>query len=1052
MFRRAVVKFSKKAFREELQFSNTHGFSIEKIHRVDDLNLVAYQMIHNATKAPYFHVDTDDSNNTFCIGFRTPAENSKGASHVLEHTVLCGSKKHPIRDPFFLMLRRSLSTFMNALTGADYTLYPFSTTNERDYQNLLSVYLDAVFKPLLRKEDFQQEGHRIEAPGAKEMLDASPASDGGAAVHTDNKKVDDVKKKSSEEESIRLAHNGVVFNEMRGVASDPNSHFYRRVLQVMLPGTHYQHFSGGDPREILTLTYEELLAFHRRYYSPSNSVTFSYGSFDPTSHMKALNEYFSMFPPSTPVRVPTLVEQQRFKEPRTIREDGPLDVMGNPKLQKRILVSYGIPETRNSLKDVVALSVLDDLLCMGPGSPMFKTLIESHIGAKYSSMKGYISYLSSPIISYGVSGVDEDRENAEEEVEKAVNAALEVVQKEGFDERRVRSVIFQQELQQRHRSTSFGLNLCTSLCALALCRVHTNPVEYINWLPHLKQIGKDNARELLPLIKTIFTDNSHRALISVSAKKEFLEESRRQLQQLDENVNAETPLEEKKKILESTKKWLERVRQKQNSDVLPTLHISDIPKESFREPLPDFSTVCPQVSTISYPTNGLVYVHGAIPHEATISHAMAVGERWSLPIYFPQLINMVGRTGAGKFSFRELSTEVQLVCSGFSFAPMLNESYTSKGTVLSGTAFGFYTTVEKLEESLNLLRMTFLQPRSSYCDPDVVSRTLSRSKMACSQSIQSLQSSGHTIAVSSASSRLSRHAAIYERWWGLEKTRYCSTLLEKLQGNDEDARQEMLSQLVHEYDHLTKCLVASMRSGLLWATCEKEDQRRVEQALVNFRNSFPADNERRSTSSCDSSALHIVLPKITPDVSSPRKVNRECLPIDTSYVGVAMQNDLSWDSFPDHAALRVGCQLLDNEYTHRRVREEGGAYGASVRPSLMGEVGGVSMSSYRDPTPEKTLIAFDEARDWLADPANITQERVDEAKLRLFSKIDSPYTADSFGCVYFYNDVKHELKQQLRDALLSITPAQIVDAAKYLDTSRSVVTFLQPETTSEEVK
>lgn len=1047
MLRRGIARLSKRELRKELQFSNTHGFTLNSVHRIDDLNLVAYQLIHDATKAPYFHVDTDDSNNTFCIGFRTPAENSKGAAHVLEHTVLCGSKKHPIRDPFFLMLRRSLSTFMNALTGADYTLYPFSTTNARDYQNLLSVYLDAVFQPLLRKEDFQQEGHRIEAPEAKDELNHSTS--GGEKEGEETPKKGEGKTGA---ENIRLAHNGVVFNEMRGVASDPNNHFYHRVLQIMLPGTHYEYKSGGDPPDILKLSYEELLAFHRRYYSPSNSVAFSYGCFDPTSHMKALNEYYSMFPQSTPVKVPVLENHRRFKEPQVISEDGPLDVMGNPKLQKRILVSYGVPQELNDLKDVVALSVLDDLLSMGPGSPMFKTLIESHIGAKFSPMKGYISYLSSPIISYGVAGVDEDRQNAEEEVHRAVNEAFEMVQKNGFDERRVRSVVFQQELQQRHRSTSFGLNLCTSLCALALCRVHNNPLEYINWLPHLKKIGKDNARELLPLIKTIFTDNSHRALISVSAKKEYLEESRRHLQELDEKINLETPLEEKKKIVEKTKQWLERIREKQNTDVLPTLHISDIPKESFREPLPEFSTACPRVSTICYPTNGLVYIHGAIPHAAAVSQAMATGEKWSLPIYFPQLINMIARTGAGKFSFRELSTEVQLVCSGFSFAPMLNESYLNKGTVLSGTAYGFYTTVDKLEESLNLLRVTLLEPRTSLDDPDVVSRTLSRSKMACTQCIHSLQNSGHVIAVSSASSRLSRHAAIYERWWGLEKTKYASTLLEKLQGSSDDVRQEMLSQIIQEYQQLTKSLASSLRSGLMWATCEKEDQHRVEQALLNFRNAFPADEERTSTSSSDSSALHIVLPKIAPNISVPRKIIRERLPIDTSYVGLAMPNNLSWNSFPDHAALRVGCQLLDNEYTHRRVREEGGAYGGSVKPSLMGEVGGVSMSSYRDPTPEKTIVAFDEARDWLANPKNITQERVDEAKLRLFSKIDSPYTADSFGCVYFFNDVRHELKQQLRDALLSITPHQIVDAAKYLDTSHSVVSVLQPESTSEEEK
>lgn len=1017
LFRTACRHLGRKAPRKILEFPDLHGFAIKNVRRIDDLHLVVYEMLHEATKAPYYHVDTDDANNTFCIGFRTPASNNKGTAHVLEHTTLCGSEKHPIRDPFFLMLRRSLSTFMNALTGAEYTLYPFSTTNTQDFQNLLSVYLDAVFCPLLRREDFKQEGHRVEVDKALEE------SGSGA----------------EDSSQLQLLHNGVVFNEMRGVASDPNAHFYHRVLQVMLPGTHYQYNSGGDPQEILKLTYEELVEFHRKHYTPSNSVVFTYGDQSPVQHMRALDEYFRRFSVSEPVQVPTLQETCRFDKPIAITEDGPLDVMGNPKLQKRIVVSYAIPEDQNSLKDVVELSVLDDLLSMGPGAPMFKTLIESQIGAKFSSVKGYISYLSSPIFSYGVSGVDEERPNAEGEVLAGIHSALEMVRQRGFDTRRVHSVVFQQELHQRHRSTSFGLSLCTSLGALALCRGHTNPIDYINWLPHLRTILEDNGRSLIPLIEKTFLSNPHRAIISVSAKKEFSERFRARLQQLDDELNEKTSPEEKEKIRKETCEWLERVRAPQNCDVLPTLRISDIPKNSFREPAPRPSVRCPRISTIGYQTNGLVYVHGAIPHTAEISRAMALGGGWSLPKHFPQLVNLLARTGAGKYSFRELSTEVNLVCGGFSFDALMNESFRQKGTVLSGTTFGFYTTTDKLEEALELLRVTFLEPRTSIDDPDVISRTLSRSKMACTQSIRSLQSSGHLMAVSAASARLTRYGAIYERWWGLEKSKYASEMLEKLQG-DAETCHGIVRQLVSEYKALTESLVQCMKSGLLFATCEEEDQHRVEAALWRFRESFPGE-ERTCTSSSSESALHIVLPSVV-SAMEPR-TKEELLPIDTSYVGLAIVNDLTW-THKDHAALRVACQLLDNEYMHRRVREEGGAYGASVKASLIGEVGGVAMSSFRDPTPNETITAFDEARDWLADAKNITPSRVDEAKLRMFSKIDSPYTADSFGCVNFLNDVQHELKQQVRDALLSVTPAQVMNAAKYLDTSKGVISVLKP--------
>ncbi|KAG5486798.1 hypothetical protein LSCM4_06263 [Leishmania orientalis] len=1002
--------------RDDLVFRSMHDFTLLKIRRIDDLHLVAYEMEHVRTGALYYHIDVDDNNNTFCIGFRTPAENSKGTSHVLEHTALCGSKKYPVRDPFFMMLKRSLSSFMNAMTGPDYTLYPFSTTNRRDFQNLLDVYLDAVLHPLLREEDFKQEGHRVE------LEDKSVDSEDTAA--------------QTAKHTRRLVHNGVVFNEMRGVVSNPSSHFVQSVMRTMLPHTHYTHISGGYPPEILDLSYDELLSFQKRHYHPSNSITFTYGNLHPESHMEALNSYFSGFARTAPVVVPTLADRHRFTEPQLVQLEGPLDAMGNQHRQKRVAVSYAVPKESNKLEDVVALSVLDSLLSSGPSSPMFRSLIESQIGAEYAPMQGYAFYLSSPIITYGVAGVDEERADSEAEVLQAVESALRTVQKDGFDERRVRSVIFQEELQHRHRSADYGLNTCTSLCAMGLCRAQNNPLDFIDWLPHLRGLADDNAASLLPRIESHLLSNPHRAVVSVSAKKEYLNKLQNQLKEANEAVNASATEADKDRVEKETKEWLQRLRAPQSHDVLPTLRIDDIPTESFAEPVPRRSSISNtngQAYTIAHPTNGLVYVHGLIPFPTSLTSAIEHGEVAQVPQSVVLLASLIGRTGAGKLSYKEHSTASKLTCSGFSFAPLLNESYLHMSTTITGTGYSFYTTKEKLKEALDLLSVTLLEPRTNADDAEVYSRALSKLKTACSSAIQSLQVDGNRYAVTRAVAELTRRGELREHWWGLSQSTHATEVLEKLQGCPEVSR-EAVRALLGNYAVFAREMATDMSRSLMWATCEHAHCGEVERMLKEFLDVFPRTASAART--------HVRLPPHTTE-KGVRQINTK-LPIDTSFVGLAMPNKLTWES-PDQARVRVGCTLLCNEYLHRRVREEGGAYGSSCAATLQGEVGGVSMSSYRDPTPELTVKAFLEAGDWLSDRKNVTAERVSEAKLRLFSNIDSPYAADSYGEGYFFNDLRQSTKQAMRNALLSVTPEDVVNVAHYFKPqSTTIISTLQP--------
>ncbi|MDH3355804.1 MAG: insulinase family protein, partial [Chromatiales bacterium] len=224
-------------------------------HAIPSLNIEVQEFEHNGTGARHIHMAADDDQNTFLVGFKTVPQDSTGVAHILEHTSLCGSKKFPVRDPFFMMTRRSLNTFMNAFTSSDWTAYPFASRNRKDYDNLLQVYLDAVFFPSLNELDFAQEGHRVEFE------------------ETENSDSD-------------LVFKGVVFNEMKGAMSSPVSTLWQTLTSELFPTITYHHNSGGEPANIPDLSYEELKAFHADHYHPSNALFMTYGDI-PASKLQA---------------------------------------------------------------------------------------------------------------------------------------------------------------------------------------------------------------------------------------------------------------------------------------------------------------------------------------------------------------------------------------------------------------------------------------------------------------------------------------------------------------------------------------------------------------------------------------------------------------------------------------------------------------------------------------------------------------------------------------------------------------------------------------------
>ncbi len=319
---------------------------------VDDLDSIGVILRHNRTGARVSLLINDDENKVFYVGFRTPPTDSTGVAHIVEHTVLCGSDKYPLKDPFVELAKGSLNTFLNAMTYPDKTVYPVASCNDKDFDNLVDVYLDAVFHPNIYHEPriFKQEGWHYE------MEDADS----------------------------ELTINGVVYNEMRGAFSSPDDVVEREILNSLFPDTPYGVESGGDPEVIPDLTYENFLDFHSRYYHPSNSYVYLYGNCDMARKLREIDEEYLSGYDALEVDS-AIVGQEPFDSPRYVIREYP--IAEDDSVKDKTYLTYSVVVSDNNLDpdEYVAFEVLEYALASTPGSPLKKALIDAGIGMEVHS-------------------------------------------------------------------------------------------------------------------------------------------------------------------------------------------------------------------------------------------------------------------------------------------------------------------------------------------------------------------------------------------------------------------------------------------------------------------------------------------------------------------------------------------------------------------------------------------------------------------------------------------------------------------------------------------
>lgn len=548
-------------------------FEPVKSHFIESLNLTLEVYRHKVTGAEHYHLYNDDDQNVFMVAFRTVPMDSTGVAHILEHTVLCGSEKYPVRDPFFMMIRRSLNSFMNAFTASDWTAYPFATENKKDFKNLLQVYLDAAFFPNLHPLDFAQEGHRLEF---------EPWDDPDGA----------------------LVRKGVVYNEMKGAMSSPTAALWQAFSAALFPTTTYHYNSGGDPKEIPKLTHKQLVNFHKQYYHPSNAIFFTYGNIPAQEHQADFeNLVLHRFNDRVPVA--KVAKEKRYIAPVRTRETYALEEE-NTRNKTHVVVGWLLGENKDPM-EVLTANLVTMLLLDNSACPLRKALEEIDLAAAPSPLCGLEDDTREMVFAAGVEGSEPEHADA---IESLIDTVLQTVAKEGFSQEQVEAMLHQLELSQREitgDSYPYGLSLMLGSLAAPLHGGDITAILDIDpALEKLREKLKD-PRYLTGWIQRWLVDNPHKVRLVMEPDPDQRAREEAQERAELELLKSKLTAEEKDAVIAQADALKLRQAQQDDPEILPKVTKEDIPREvkviqGERETLGDLP-----LTHYVRGTNGLVY-------------------------------------------------------------------------------------------------------------------------------------------------------------------------------------------------------------------------------------------------------------------------------------------------------------------------------------------------------------------------------------------------------------------------------------------------------------
>lgn len=932
-------------------------FKLIKSLFIEELQCGLKIVEHTPSKAEIIHLENDDPENVFCLAFRTLPENSNGVAHILEHTVLCGSKKFPVKDPFFSMNRRSMNTYMNALTAPDFTCYPAASQVRQDFYNLLEVYLDAVFDPELKELSFLQEGHRLEFT-------------------------------QKEDPSSPLIYRGIVYNEMKGALSSPISRLWQSIMSSLFPQLLYRHNFGGDPKDIPTLSYAQLLEFHQKYYQESRCSFYFYGDIPLKSHLDFLEK--QVLKKAKPY--PKLFAnpfQKPLTSPKHLSHGYPVAASENLEEKTYLALSW-LTTHLSDQKEVLALHVLDLILMGTDASPLKYEILKSKLCHNvFSNFEDELSQVPYSLIFEGC-----QTENTRA-LEKLTFKKLQKLAQKPFKEEWIEAALHQLEFSRSEISGDYGpFGLYLILKMVPLKNVEADIENNLKIHSLFKELKKElqDPHYLPHLIKKHFLDNTHFSFIEMKPdpllNQQEEQEEKRHLEEIKSKLTEGQSL-----LLIQKAKELEDFQNKQEHqdlEVLPKIKLKDIPEKP-----KELSLGQKQIG------RGHLYYHTGFTNDIVyLDVVFKLPKIDFVDLSFVKLFTyLIPQMGTKQCSYEDHLRKIQLYTGGIScfldtYIPVEGIHSFSSHLVFQGKALA--RNKEKLTELLHdlIIHADFQHPK--------------RLKELISQLFveldQDLKNNALKYALNLSYCPFSMQSTLSYYWSGLgyyQKIKHLNRHFDQEVNSLIEKLNQLKSQLLHnrEVD-----LVCSTNEGLLKQCIDAEFNGLSllpEKDFAAFERNYPLEkvvSQGRVSSS----------PVFFTAFSLPTEGFRD----------------------PSTPLLSIAAKLFDNTLLHKLIREQGGAYGGGAS-NRMGQ-GKFSFYAYRDPNLFSTVEAFHQAVHKITQ-GDFNSRELEEAKLGVLQKLDHPilpeYKAYT-GYVWHQEGKTFDFRSKIRQKILNASQQDIQNVVR----------------------
>ena len=933
---------------------------LEAIEKLDAYRVVEHKNIeemqsegivleHKKTKAKLFLVSNDDENKVFCIGFRTPPDNDCGLPHILEHSVLCGSDKFPLKDPFVELVKGSLNTFLNAMTYPDKTVYPIASCNDKDFQNLMDVYMDAVLHPNIYKEEkiFRQEGWHYEL----------------------------------ESKDAPLIYNGVVYNEMKGAYSSPESILDSVTQKTLFSDTCYGKDSGGDPVHIPELSYEKFLDFHRTYYHPSNSYIYLYGNMDMAEKLAWLDEEYLSHYEERPVD--SRIREQKAFEASVEREFSYSITEGESEEDATYLSINTVVGDDLDPKLYVAFQILEYTLLDAPGAPLKQALIDAGIGKDI--LGGYESGILQPYFS--VIAKDANKEQKGEFL-AIVKGTLRKLADQGINRKSLLAGM--NFFEFKYREADYGSapkGLMYGLQCLDSWLYDGNPMTHLCYQETFDFLKKEVENGYFEqLIKDYLLDNPFEAVIVVAPERNLTAKEDEKLAKKLAEYKASLSEEELEKLVTATRELKEYQDTPSTPEILakiPLLGREDIDKKAETFYWTEKEEGGIKVLHHNFFTSGIGYLKVLFNTE--------VLPQEDLP-YAGLLKSILGSISTEHYSYSDLTSEIHLNSGGVDFSvtsyPNLEDPEHFTGMFMASARvlydrldFGF----TMIEEILN---------HSVFTDEkrlgEVIQETRSRARMK-------LENAGHSTAVSRATSYFSATAYYNELTGGTAYYHF----LEQLEKDYPAKKQEIIAKL----QEVSRKLFT--RSNMMVNyTADDKGYEKLPEALKLLAEKLPEGSGEKYA------------------FTHPVKNVNEGLKTSAQVDYVARCGNFRDAGLKYTGALKILQVILSYDYLWLNIRVKGGAYGCM---SGFGRSGEGYLVSYRDPNLKETNDIYEGVPAYLEtfDPDDRDMTKY---VIGTISNLDAPLTPSvkgSRGLSAYLSGVTEEMMQTERDQILGATKEDI---------------------------